>query len=496
MIIDDRRNFCFAVWEITTRCNLACAHCGSRAGASGRDELTTQEALGVVGQLREVGIRQVTLLGGEAFLRKDWSVIARAIRDAGMRCTMTTGAWGLTPRMARNIRESGIDHVAISIDGLDETHDQLRGRRSSWHQCITAVSHLRNEGIRVGCVTQINRLSAPELPALYDHLAQAGISSWQTQLTAPMGRAADNAEFLFQPSEILELFPVLARIARRAWSDGIRFIASSNIGYYGPYERMLRSNGHPWGFWRGPAEGLRMIGIEADGAVKADLTLPSIPYAGGNVRERRLVDIVRDADELTFNLHAGTPDDKSALWGFCKTCAFARLCRGGDTFTAHVFFGRRGNHPYCYHRAQVNARRGKRERLVLVQAASGKPYDYGRFAIVEEAADAPWDDDPLHFTGDCVVWPESWPEDEDAGLLSWSEAHEPEWALAIAFDRTDATVLPRPAYDDELVFLRDVLEAKTLLDRAESSHAEPRLARGIAKPIGIRSQEIEVVTCR
>jgi len=474
---------------------LACAHCGSRAGASRADELTTQEALDVVRQLHDLGIRQVTLLGGEAFLRKDWFAIARAVRDADMRCTMTTGAWGLTPRMAGKIREAGIDHVAISVDGLEETHDRLRGRRGSWQQCFAALRHLRAEGIRVGCVTQINRLSAPELPALYERLAGAGIASWQIQLTAPMGRAADNAEILFQPPEVLELFPVLARIARRAWHDGIRFIASSNIGYYGPYERLLRSNGHPWGFWRGPAEGLRMIGIEADGTVKADLTLPSVPYAGGNVRERPLGDIVRDADELTFNRHAGTPDDKAALWGFCKTCEFAALCRGGDTFTAHVFFGRRGNHPYCYHRAHVNAQRGKRERLVLVQAASGEPYDYGRFTIAEEAADTPWDDDPLHFTRDSVEWPDTWPEPETADALSWDEAHEPEWALAIAFDEVDAATLPRPAYDDELLFLRDVLKVKALLDRVESFHENPQPARA-TKAIAISSQEVEVVTCR
>lgn len=86
----------YAVWEITLKCNLACSHCGSRAGQARHQELSTAEALNLVQQLAEVGIKEVTLIGGEAFLRPDWLVIAKAITDAGMLCGMTTGGlWHL-----------------------------------------------------------------------------------------------------------------------------------------------------------------------------------------------------------------------------------------------------------------------------------------------------------------------------------------------------------------------------------------------------------------
>jgi hypothetical protein len=49
-----------------------------------------------------------------------------------------------------------------------------------------------------------------------------------------------------------------------------------------------------------------------------------------------------------------------------------------------VLFGKTGNNPYCHHRALELLREGKRERLVRTQAAEGQPFDYGRFAIVEE----------------------------------------------------------------------------------------------------------------
>ena len=80
------------VWEITLACDLACQHCGSRAGRRRRDELTTAEAIDLVGQIAELGTRDVGLIGGEAYLRKDWLAIVAAIKAAGMRCDLQTGA--------------------------------------------------------------------------------------------------------------------------------------------------------------------------------------------------------------------------------------------------------------------------------------------------------------------------------------------------------------------------------------------------------------------
>ena len=52
-----------AVWEITLKCNLACSHCGSRAGDVRTKELETGEALDLIHQMAEVGIKEVTLIG-------------------------------------------------------------------------------------------------------------------------------------------------------------------------------------------------------------------------------------------------------------------------------------------------------------------------------------------------------------------------------------------------------------------------------------------------
>src|ERR1700745_4376755 len=64
------------VWEITLACNLKCGHCGSRAGKRRANELSTAECLDVVRQLAAAGTREITLIGGEAYLRRDWLEIA------------------------------------------------------------------------------------------------------------------------------------------------------------------------------------------------------------------------------------------------------------------------------------------------------------------------------------------------------------------------------------------------------------------------------------
>jgi nif11-class peptide radical SAM maturase 3 len=412
------RRISYAVWEITLKCNLACQHCGSRAGHTREKELSTEEALDLVRQMAEVGITEVTLIGGEAFLRPDWLQIAQAINQAGMLCGMTTGGYGITLETAQRMKAAGIQVVSVSIDGLEATHDRIRGRQGSWQWAFKTMSHLREVGIPFGCNTQINRLSAPEFPTIYERIRDAGAFAWQIQLTVPMGNAADNSEILLQPYELLDVYPMIATVAQRAKEEGIVQVqAGNNIGYFGPYERMLRG-GDAWSFWQGCSAGLSALGIEADGAIKGCPSLPTSAYTGGNIRDYSLRTIIEETEELRFNLDADTPKGTAHLWGFCKTCEFAQLCRGGCSWTAHVFFDKRGNNPYCHHRALTQAKHGIRERVFLQRRANGQPFDNGEFGLIEEPINAPWpENDPLHFTADKIQWSEGWQEKREVLVI-------------------------------------------------------------------------------
>lgn len=115
-----------AVWEITLACNQKCRHCGSRAGKARSDELSTAECLSVVEQLADMGTREITLIGGEAYLRKDWLQIVRAIRARGIYCAIQTGGWNLDAKRLYDAVAAGLQGIGVSIDGLAAEHDRMR----------------------------------------------------------------------------------------------------------------------------------------------------------------------------------------------------------------------------------------------------------------------------------------------------------------------------------------------------------------------------------
>ncbi len=376
---DARHRPMIAVWEITLRCDLACRHCGSRAGHARPDELTTAECLDLVRQLAELGTREVALIGGEAYLRDDWLAIVAAVRERGMLPTMTTGGRGVTRELAREAKRAGLHSVSVSLDGSEETHDRLRGVRGSYRSALESLGNFREAGVPSAVNTQINRLSMPDLPHVLDRIVERGGRSWQIQLTVAMGRAADEPDVLLQPYDLLELFPLLAELKARADRSRVNIVAGNNIGYFGPYEAALRG-GTRHKHSTGCGAGRFTMGIEADGAIKGCPSLATRSWAGGNVRETPLKEIWERAAPLRYTRDRTVRD----LWGFCASCYYADECRAGCTWTSDVLFGRPGNNPYCHHRALEMDRLGKRERLVRVEAAPGEPFDHGRFELIVE----------------------------------------------------------------------------------------------------------------
>lgn len=401
----------YAVWEITLKCNLACQHCGSRAGEKRQKELTTEESFSLIEQMATLGIKEVSLIGGEAFLRPDWLLIAAQIKSKGMKVSMTTGGFGISLGTAKRMKESGIDTVSVSIDGLETTHDDIRGKLGSWRACFKTVRFLKSAGITVGVNTQINRKSAPELAQLYQKLVDEKVSAWQIQLTVPMGNAVENSLLLLQPVELLDLYPVLYYLSLRGRKDGLTIQPGNNIGYFGPYERTLRGANHlesDWAFYKGCRAGIDTIGIEADGKIKGCPSLPSDVYTGGNIRNKKLTDIYYNSEQLSINVSSSLVESTEHLWGHCATCEFASTCRGGCHWTAHVFFGKRGNNPYCHHRVLKLAVQGKKERFFLASKASGKPFDHGIFSLIEEDIGPLNPYDKERFTINSVAFPQPW----------------------------------------------------------------------------------------
>jgi radical SAM protein with 4Fe4S-binding SPASM domain len=374
------------VWELTLACDQRCLHCGSRAAKPRSQELTLEETLRVVDELASLGTREVSLIGGEAYLHPSFLRVVEAVVRAGIRCTLTTGGRGVTAALAAHLKEAGLYSASVSVDGIGRTHDLLRANRGSFDAAMGALQHLAGAKVPAGCNTVLNRANISELESLYDALKGTGIRGWQVQLMAPLGRAADRPHLLIQPWDLLDIVPRLGRLKERAFRDGILLTVGNNVGYFSLDESLLRSL-VPTGrsHWQGCQAGRYSMGIESDGAVKGCPSLQTDFYVGGNLRERPLREIWDTTPQLAFTRRREVKE----LWGFCAECPFAAVCYGGCTFTAHALLGRPGNNPYCHFRAKTLASRGLRERLVLVESAPGRPFDNGRFELLLEASDAP-----------------------------------------------------------------------------------------------------------
>ena len=368
------------VWEITLACNLKCQHCGSRAGKPRHDELTTQECLDVVDQLAKLGTREITLIGGEAFLRRDWIEIIKAIRNHHIYCAIQTGALNFTQGKFEEAIGAGLQGIGVSLDGLPELHDRLRGVPGAYQMAIDTLRRAKDAGLNRSVNTQIGPETIPMLSQLMDQIIDAGAQQWQIQLTVAMGNAVDNDHIILQPYQLLELMPILARLYDKAFERGLTMVAGNNIGYFGPYEHKFRSIGNSTSHYDGCTAGQTAIGLEADGTVKGCPSLPTVGYAGGNIRDLSLEDIWNTSEEIHFGRLRSIDD----LWGFCRTCYYADVCRGGCTWTSHSLLGKPGNNPYCHYRALELEKRGLRERISKVKDAAQSPFAVGEFELIQE----------------------------------------------------------------------------------------------------------------
>jgi radical SAM protein with 4Fe4S-binding SPASM domain len=383
----------YAVWEFTLACDQKCLHCGPRAGIARDDELDTDECLRLVAELAELGVGEVTLIGGEAYLRDDFILVIRAIREHGMAATLTTGGYNLGRERAEAMVEAGVSSVSVSIDGLEASHDRLRQRPQSWQRAFAALRHLRDAGAAISANTQINALTWNELAPLLELLAPEGIHAWQIQVTVAHGRAGDHHDLLLQPYMYLPLFEALDGIADRCRALDITITPANSLGYFGPYGHKLRGHLTPSGQYIGCTAGVTTIAIESDGAIKNCPSLGGRNNVGGSWREHGLRALWERAPEIAYmrrRTHA-------EAWGYCAECYYADVCKGGCTSVSEPLMGRPGNNPMCHHRALEMDRMGMRERVEWLRASEGpqpgtggetrSAFDNGLFRLVREFAD-------------------------------------------------------------------------------------------------------------
>jgi radical SAM protein with 4Fe4S-binding SPASM domain len=322
-------------WELTLACNLRCGHCGSAAEAPRPGELSLKEALAICDQLPSLLVCEVDFTGGEPLCHPHWDVIAARLRELRIRTKLITNGVLLGPESVRRLRDAGVARVGVSVDGLEVTHDRIRGRPGLFRHVMSGLDALLAAGVPVTAITTVNDLNVGELPQIGAALAAHGVDMWQCQPIFYLGRARQSPEMALS----LGTYAGLGRFAKeRVNRSDARpaLLPGDSFGYF----TELDTREPPWG---GCSAGIALCGITSDGRVKGCLSMPD-ELVEGSLRERDLWDVWFDEGAFSYNRKFSERD----LGPNCTGCDRAAECRGGCSSMSYGYTGLLHNDPYCF----------------------------------------------------------------------------------------------------------------------------------------------------
>ncbi|CAN5758663.1 hypothetical protein BH18ACI5_BH18ACI5_00010 [soil metagenome] len=178
-----------AVYEATMRCNLECEFCyvGDLLNVEGqwRTELTL-EALGKAFPQRE-GF-QISLTGGEIFMRKDIMSVLDLFKDKGYACGyLTTNGTIINEERAEALADLAaagfLKHISVSIDGPGELHDIARGQKGTFERTTAGLRRLQEAArrkhapLRVSINTTVAHESLEALDQMVDVAEELGVDA-------------------------------------------------------------------------------------------------------------------------------------------------------------------------------------------------------------------------------------------------------------------------------------------------------------------------------
>ncbi len=343
------------VWTATHRCNLHCLHCytDSRDRAY-PDELTTAEARALVDDLAAFGVPVLLISGGEPLRRPDVLDIAAHAVDRGLRVVLSTNGTLITPERVVRLREIGVSYVGISIDGRPPTHDRFRGQPGAFAASLAAVRACRDAGLRTGLRFTMTRANLPDLPWIFDLMAEQGVPRLCIYHLAPTGRGARIGGFAPSAEETraaLDLIIECTRALAARMPDTEVLTADNHADAAYLYLRIAAEQPQRapdvWQLlaWNGGNQSGRAIAcVDADGTVYPDQFWRWRPQ--GNVRERSFSALWgADPPPLLRQLRARP----RGLPAACQACRFLPICNGNFRARAEAATGDLwGADPLCY----------------------------------------------------------------------------------------------------------------------------------------------------
>lgn len=329
------------VWETTLRCNLKCIHCGSKAGTTRSNELTTEEGIKLLKDLNEIDAQEICFMGGEPFLRKDWFELGNEVKNLGMKFMIISNGFIVNENIISKLVKLDPHSVSTSLDGgTPETHDKIRGAKGSFNRVMNYINLSKKADLPTTVITTVSKINYAELPIIRDFLLNKSIA-WQIQVCAPEGRFAK--KLALSKEEYYAVSAFIASMQKNYSKKELPVIGAHCFGYHSNFIPCLGL----YPEFRGCQAGISILSIKSNGDVTGCLSSPK-EYIEGNIRKKSIKKIWNDPNSFAYNRKFKKED----LGENCIDCEFGESCQGGCMGMSISWTGKPHNDPFCFHKIE------------------------------------------------------------------------------------------------------------------------------------------------
>lgn len=334
--------------SITNRCNLNCAYCYhfESEGDSGTD-LPTEAWLGFFEELTGCAVLDVTLAGGEPFLREDLRELIEGIVRNRMRFSILTNGTLVTDEIADYVAFTGrCNSVQVSIDGSwPGPHDAFRGG-GNFERAVAGLQRLRAHGVPVTVRVTIHRHNVDDLDAIARFLLEEiGLPSFSTNSAGYVGQCRSHADDVqLTVEDRSRAMQALLRLSERYNGRiGAQAGPLAEARHWLEMEAARREQREPirnCGYLRSCGGVFSKMAVRADGMMVPCSQMSHIEL--GRIHEVGLKEAWQNHPELQRLRERR--DMPLVDFEFCKGCPYIPYCRGNCPALAYTLTGEE-NHP-------------------------------------------------------------------------------------------------------------------------------------------------------
>jgi radical SAM protein with 4Fe4S-binding SPASM domain len=309
----------FIQWHVTERCNLKCRHCYQNEALPELTRVQICDGISNICGAIESWIEEyeidispfIHFTGGEPFIRKDIFQITRHAQNLGLSVSFMSNGTLITDEIARQLKENGISDIQVSLDGLEEVHDSIRGK-GSFQRTVRGIKMLVKHGVDTNINLTLSRINSHQLPGVIKLAEEIGASAVSFSRLVPCGSGSTLMNDMLTMQEVGDIYRQFCNYRNKS----VEVISRDPLSTVLSYKEEIPDIDFPVG---GCAAGVFGITVTSDGSVmpcrRMDLVI-------GNIAEQSFRELWAES-EVLWSLRS-----REAYKGNCGKCLYWAICRG------------------------------------------------------------------------------------------------------------------------------------------------------------------------